>query len=263
MTSRLVLLAGVLLLAACGAHSAGSSRDGQVPAEGPADGDYVADGLPAPFEAGDMLRVTLRDGNVLFQATCNTTSGLVDWDDGVLRTSSLGGTEIGCPGPGPEQDEWLVDFFTSSPAFQVDDTGVRIANDDDEIWLVPADEVDEDPDIEAALEGTDWRLIGIEQTDGDSIGMMGAPRRLNGNVAIRGHELTFGTGCNSGRGSVRVQGDRLTLRGVGITRMRCVGIRGEIESAQFPVLMAEQVGWSIDGRELRLTHRDTTVLYRA
>lgn len=82
-------------------------------------------------------------------------------------------------------------------------------------------------------------------------------------MAIRGRELTFGTGCNSGRGNVGVQGDRLTLRGVGITRMKCVGIRGEIESAQVSVLMAEQVGWSTDGRELRLTHRDTTLLYRA
>ena len=262
MINRLVLLVSVLLLAACGADYAGSSRGGGVPAEAPAVGDFVADGLPAPFEAGDRLHVTLGDGEISFRATCNTTSGLVDWDDGVLRTSSLGGTEIGCPGSGSEQDEWLVDFFTSAPAFQVDDTGVRLANDDDEIWLVPADEVDEDPDIDAALEGTDWRLIGIEQTDGDSIGMMGVPRRVDANVAIRGRELTFGTGCNSGRGDVRVQGDRFELRGVGITRMRCLGIRGEIESAQVPVLMAEQVGWSIDGRELRLTHRDITLLYR-
>lgn len=263
MTHRFVLLVALLLLAACGADSAGSSRGGRVPAEGPAVGDFVAAGLPAPFEAGDTLRVTLGDGEISFQATCNMTSGLIDWDDGVLRTSSLGGTEMGCPGPGSEQDEWLVDFFTSSPAFQVGGSGVRLANDDNEIWLVPADEVDEDPDIDAALEGTDWRLVGIEQTDGVSIGMMGVPRRLNGSLVVRGRELTFETGCNSGRVNVRVQGDRLTLRGVGITRIKCVGIRGDIESAQVPVLMAEQVVWSIDGRELRLTHRDTTLLYRA
>ncbi len=169
----------LLLLAACGTDSAGSSRGGRAPTEGPAAGDYVADGLPAPFEAGDTLRVTLGDGEISFQATCNTTSGLIDWDDGVLRASSLGSTEMGCPGPGSEQDEWLVDFFTASPAFQVDGMDVRLATDADEIWLVPADEVDPGLNPDTALQGTYWRLTGIEQTDGDSIGMMVVPRRLN------------------------------------------------------------------------------------
>lgn len=53
---------------------------------------------------------------------------------------------------------------------------------------------------------------GIEQTDGDSIGMMVVPQRLNAHMAIRGRELTFGTGCNSGRGNGGLQGDRLELR---------------------------------------------------
>ena len=263
MINRLVLLAALPLLAACGAESAASPRGGGVPPEGPAAGDYVADDLPAPFEAGDTLHVTLGDGEISFRATCNTMSGPTDWDDSVLRTSNLAGTEMGCPGSGSDQDEWLVDFFTSSPAFQVDGTDVRLATDEDEIWLVPADEVDPDLDPEAALEGTDWRLTGIEQADGDSMGMTGVPRRLNANLAISGRELTFGTGCNSAGGNVVVQGDRLELRGVGMTLMRCQGIRGEIESAQLPVLMAEQVSWSIDGGELRLTHRDTTLIYRA
>lgn len=261
MINRLVLLAAVTLLAACGAESSASPRG--VPADGPAVGDYVADGLPAPFEEGDTLRVTFRDGEISFRATCNTTSVLIDWDDGVLRTSNLGGTEIGCPGSGSEQDEWLVDFFTSTPAFQVDGTDVRLATDDDEMWLVPADEVDPDPDPDAALEGTDWRLTGIEQTDGDSIGMMGVSRRLDANLAIRGGDLTFGTGCNTAGGNVRVQGDQLKLSGVTITLIGCLGTRGEVESAQVPVLMAKQVSWSIDGRELRLTRGDTTLLYRA
>ncbi|MGZ5401128.1 MAG: META domain-containing protein, partial [Nocardioides sp.] len=146
MTRLLALLAALLLLAACGSDTAAPPL--ATPATGPAEepaGDYVADGLPSPFEDGDTLRVTVRDGEISFHATCNTMSGRVAWEDGELRISNLGGTEMGCQGAGLEQDEWLVDFFSSSPDVTVDGTDVRLASGDDEIWLVPAHEVDADP----------------------------------------------------------------------------------------------------------------------
>ena len=263
MTRLLAVLAALPLLAACGADAAAPPRGAPAPAGGPAVGDYVADGLPAPFEEGDALRVTFRDGEISFQATCNTMSGRAAWDDGVLVVSNLGGTEMGCMGAGFDQDEWLVDFFTSSPDVLVDGTDVRLATDDDEIWLVPADELAPDPGPDTALEGTDWRLTGVEEADGDSVGMLGVPGRLGAHLTIRGRELTFGTGCNSGGGTVTVHGDRLTLRGVGITLKGCHGIRGEIEGAQLPVLMATRLDWSITGQDLRLTRGGTSLLYRA
>ena len=260
MNSRLALLAALPLLAACGTGTETPPQGTPAPADGPV-GDYVAEALPAPFVDGDTLRVTFRDGEISFQATCNTMSGLADWDDGVLRVSSVGGTEMGCPGAGFEQDEWLVDFFTSSPDLTVDGNDVRLANDDDEIWLVPADEVPPGP--AAALEGTDWRLTGIEETDGDSIGMTGVPRRLGARLEIDGDRIVFDTGCNGGGGHVSVRDDRLRLRRVAIELRGCPGLRQQLEGAQVPVLMAKRVDWSIDGRELRLTRGSTSLLYRA
>lgn len=262
MTRRLLTaLAALPLLVACGAETASPTPPALDDSEEPS-GDYVADDLPDPFDEGDSLRVTFREGEISFQATCNTMSGQAEWDDGVLRVSNVGGTEMGCPGAGFEQDEWLVDFFTSSPELTVDGTDVRLATDDAEIWLVPADEVAPDgPDV--ALEGTRWELTGIEETDGDSIGMMGVPQRLGAYLMISGGELTFDTGCNSGGGDVTVRGDQLELRGVGITLVGCNGISGEVESGQLPVLMAGTVGWSIHGQELRLTRGGNSLLYTA
>lgn len=262
MTRRLLAALVVLtLLTACGSEAAAptSAR----PDAGPR-GDYVADGLPDPFEEGDSLRVTFGDGEISFQATCNTMSGPAELENDVLVVSSVGGTEMGCPGAGFEQDEWLIDFFTSSPEVTVDGTDVRLTTDDNEIWMLPADEVDPDPGPDAALEGTDWRLTGLEETDGDSVGMTGVSRRLKARFEITGPSVTLALGCNSGEGRVEVRGDELRLRNVLLTVLGCLGLRREIEDDVTQVLLRRGwVDWAITGDQLRLTRGDTTLLYRA
>ena len=254
MTPRpLVALVAVSLLASCGSAPAAPGVN-----ETPS-GDFVSDGLPGPFDEGDVLRVTFREGDISFQATCNSMFGSADLEDDVLVVSSVGGTEMGCPGAGHEQDEWLVDFFTSSPALTVDGSHVRLATDDAEISLVPADEADPGPGT--ALVGTRWRLTGVEETDGDSVGMIVVPRRLGAGLEIDGDRIAFETGCNDAGGGVEVQGDRLRLREVAITLKGCTGIRREIESAQVPLVMAKRLRWAITGEQLRLTRGDTSLLY--
>ncbi len=91
------------------------------------DGEYVGDGPVRLFPDGSApIRLTLRDGEISFTASCNHFSGQATWDDGVLRTSALGGTEMGCPGARQAQDEWMVDFFGSSPELELDGTDLAI-----------------------------------------------------------------------------------------------------------------------------------------
>ena len=133
---RLLLVLVVLL--ACGAcgDRTDEGRAADRAAERPPPGDYVADVLPPPYAAGDRLRLTVRKHEVSAQATCNTFSGRADWGDGVLEASRLGGTEIGCMGDGHAEDEWLVDFLTSSPEVTVVDGGLLLTGDRAEIRLV-------------------------------------------------------------------------------------------------------------------------------
>ena len=234
MIRHFAFLAALPLLAACGADATAPPQTGPGETEPPA-GDYVSDGLPGPYNEGDVLRVTFRENEISFQATCNTMSGRAEWvDDGVLEVSNLGGTEMGCPGAGFEQDEWLVDLFTSSPDLLVEGTDVGLAHDDAEIWLVPADEVDPDPAPDAGLDGTVWRLTGIEETDGDSVGMMGVRQRIGATLRVREGMLVAYTGCNSLGGDVmisdgwlRVKQPWTTLVGLprGASRDRAVGRR--------------------------------------
>ena len=114
----LVLLSSVL--AGCGEVSVQGTGE-------PTDdltGEYVGDGPVRIFPDGsEPIRLTLRGGQLSFTAGCNHFSGQATWDDGVLRTSGLGGTEMGCPGARQKQDEWLIHFFGSSPRLQLDGSG--------------------------------------------------------------------------------------------------------------------------------------------
>jgi heat shock protein HslJ len=107
------------------------------------DGDYLSNGAPnPPFRDGsEPIRLTLRDGEISFTASCNHFSGQATWDDGVLRTSALGGTEMGCPGPRQTQDEWMIEFFGSSPTLELNGTDLAVRSDTDRVWFVPVDEV--------------------------------------------------------------------------------------------------------------------------
>ena len=154
MTMRLLLPLLVLLLAACGSEELPIDRPG--PPNLP-QGEYVAGDLPAPYGTGDVLRLTIDGTTLSFQATCNTMSADAAVDaDGVITVDGVGGTEMGCPGKGAEQDAWLVDFFTASPVLDTLDVGFSLTSGDTALRLLPPDAspaVDDRP-----LEGTFWRL---------------------------------------------------------------------------------------------------------
>lgn len=258
----LCALAPTLLLVTAGCGSTTSTPPhAHDRATGEVRGDYVSDGLPDPFGDGDALRVTFRDGNISFSATCNTMSGSAERQGGTLSVSRLAGTEMGCPGRGAQQDQWLVDFFTSGPDISVDGTDVRLAADGDEIWLVPTDEVAPEPGAAAPLPGTTWRLTGIESRDGDSAGVMVVdPYRAT--LRIHDGAVEFDTTCNDAGGKVEVVGDRLRLRRIMTTLMACPDARGEIEREVSRVLRPAWIDWSISGEELRLTRGHRTLIYR-
>ncbi|MFC5176134.1 META domain-containing protein [Nocardioides taihuensis] len=256
------LAVGTALTAtACGSDS--GSDPGSGGSSGGIGGDYVADDLPdPPFPEGSgPVRLTLRDGTIAFTASCNHFSGTATWDDGVLRTSQLGGTEIGCDEERAAQDEWLVRFFSSGPELRLDGTDLRVGSGADAIWFVPADEV-QDPSAEPGdaedLVGPTWALTQIGEVDGDSTGMMVVPDSVTSTLVLTdGGEVQVQYGCNSGGGTYRLSGDQIRFAHMMSTMMACQDVRGEVESDVQQVLMDDQpVSWAISGDELRLTTAD-------
>ena len=262
------LLAGLVLvpvLVGCGSETAAPpAADGPSGSSSPAGitGEYVADALPPPFDSGDVLRLTFGDGRIDFSVGCNGFGGDATWEGGTLQVGGLSATEMGCEGDGNAEEEWLADFLSSSPSVSVDGTDVRLADDGSEIWLVPADEVAPEPGPDFDLVGTRWRLVGIEETDGDSASMTVVdPHRAL--LTIDDGAISFDTTCNTGGGSVKVVGERLRVRNVFATLIGCLDARGEIEQRVMRVLGRTWVDWSITGEELRLTAGRTSLVYRA
>ena len=262
MIGRIAGLALLLSLVACGSDTATPGDDGSQP-DRRTGTDYVADGLPAPFVDGDVLRLTLGEDTLSFQATCNIFSGNLEREGDVLHVTSLGGTEMGCPGAGHEQDEWLVDFFSGGPTATMDGTDLALRKGDVEIWFVPESEAGVSAEPEVPLEGTQWTLTGIEKTDGDSVGMMTIPPTVDAGVAIQEQRLVVRTGCNRGSAEVTVHEDRLELGPLALTRMACAGAADEVERGVVRVLDGPEVDWSISGTQLRLTQGDHALIYDA
>jgi len=263
MIGRILALALVALpLVACGSETATPGDAAPVPDQR-IHGDYVSDALPTPFAGGDVVRLTFKDGTISFQATCNTMSGNATWDDGVLRVDNIGGTEMGCPGAGFEQDEWLVDFFGGSPSISADGDDLAITRGGDEVRFVPADGAGPGPGPDVPMDGTVWTLTGIEETDGDSVSFTRVPRTVTADLTIESSKVRVRTGCNSGSGHVTVVDDRLELRHMGFTLMGCIGVAGEVERGAMAVLGEREVRWSISGSQLRLEHGDHALIYDA
>lgn len=223
------------------------------------DGEYVSDGAPnPPFRDGsEPIRLTLRDGEISFTASCNQFSGQATLDDGVLRTSTLGGTEMGCPGVRQTQDEWMIDFFGSAPALELDGTDLAVRSDTHQVWFVPEDEVASDePGDEDDLIGTHWRLTGIGETDGDSIGMMVIPDDVTATIRFADGGVRIRPGCNQGGGPVRIEAGTITFSGgIALSAAACPDARGAVERDVMRVLDGP-VSWSISGDELRLRTSD-------
>lgn len=249
-----VALAAALMLTGCGAEQAASPSDPAGPT-----GDFVADDLPDPFGPDDQLRVTLSHDGVSFTATCNHMSGSTEVVDRALVVTGIGGTEMGCPGPGFAQDEWLVEFFSGSPELERKDPGFTLSDGDVTLRFLPAgDGIDQ-----VQLEGTPWTLNGIEETDGDSVGFTTIPPEVEAGVTIEGGTMLVRTGCNRGRTEVTVLDEQLELGPLALTRMACSGPAGEVERGVLQVLDAPAVEWRIDGTQLRLTNGDRALVYDA
>lgn len=256
-------LAGIALLlivvAACGDEPGAVPDENATPTPELPAGDYIATQLPEPFSAGDQLLVSFTQDGVSFSATCNRMTGNAEVVDGVLHVSSVGGTEMGCPGAGHEQDEWLVDFFTGSPQLEHEDVGFTLTTDDVMLRFLDPDAVSDDVE----LEGTAWTLAGIEETDGDAIGLSVIPPPVDAGVRIEGGKLFVRTGCNRGSASVTVGEHRLELGPLALTKMACAGAAGDAERGVLQVLDRREVEWGITGTQLRLTYGDRALIFDA
>lgn len=206
------------------------------------------DGVPRELVEGTRLRLAFHEGSRLSaSAGCNTLGASYRLEGAELVLEDAAVTEIGCDPALHAQDTWYFDFLGSRPTLALVGDALVLAGGDTRIEYL--DQEVATPDV--ALAGPTWTV--------DTIIRGGAAMHANWADPAT---ITFGegntfevfTGCNSGSGTYRVQGDAITFEGLAVTERACLDedVR-ELEEVVLAVLTGPQpVEWEITVDRLSL-----------
>lgn len=253
MRTSMLLRAGalMLLLAACGEIDARTT---------PADGgdalwgrvflstSVTEDGQPRPLVEGTQIRISFTEDHRLVATTgCNTMGGAAEVDGDRLVVSDLATTEMGCDPPRHEQDEWLGNFLSARPRFQLDDADLNLLGGTTEIRLQDREVADPD----RPLRGTRWVVDTI--VDGDAASSV--PPDADAHITLEEDADRFGgsTGCNQMGGTATVADGSINFAEVISTKMACSPERMDVEESVLAVLDGD-VAYEIEADVLRLSH---------
>jgi heat shock protein HslJ len=210
-------------------------------------------GAPKTLVSGTRISLGFTDGQLRADAGCNTMSGPVRFDGGLLIVDQLAQTDMGCPDGRNTQDQFVATFLTAHPAYSYDGTNLTLSNADTQIAFGPKQTVQ--PDL--PLEGIHWDVTHI--TQGPPPGAAADPNAaVSAGVAPSGAflkfadgKLTGSDGCNSLFGDAAISGDHLTFGPIGTTKKACPGMTG---MDQLRAVLTGTVGWKIDDHVLTLTN---------
>lgn len=255
----LLALAG-LTFAACGSDDPGTTPD---PVDGTAagsgddgsDDDVSADDLAGrgfvssavtgyELVEGSEITMNFLDGRVSVNAGCNTMNGGFDIVDATFTASQLAATMMACDQALMDQDMWLSEFLSSSPAIALDGSTLTLTGADATITL---DEIEP-----AALVGTVWKVTGTVANE--AVSSVPADSTASITFADDG-TVTVDTGCNGGSGSVEITDTALVFGPIATTLVGCEPDVAELEASVVAVLQGE-VTYEINGSVLSLRTGD-------
>lgn len=136
-------LAAILILGAC---TSGAGDRTAEPALGDLEGrTFVSTGDTTgpdgePLVKGTDVNLTFAADSVSASAGCNTMSGPISVQDGVLiLDGGLATTEMGCDPARMGQDQWLAELLSAEPKLSVDATSLTLESKETVITLTDLD----------------------------------------------------------------------------------------------------------------------------
>lgn len=101
-------------------------------------------GRPRPLVPNTNITLTFESrptGDVIrWYAGCNTYGALVDATPRRLHLGEISGTDVGCPEPRHDQDDWLNRFFANNPYWELDGQHLTLAVRDTIITFRPTNQ---------------------------------------------------------------------------------------------------------------------------
>jgi heat shock protein HslJ len=245
--TMLLLVLG-LLLAGCGGPGPGAGEGADPP-----DGGWVLSDGSGPdgtieLVEGHIPTLTI-DGEDWGGTVCNSYGATVQVDGSDLTITELMYTEMACmPDEAMRSEAAYFDALQRVETYDVS-TGMLVLR-GPEVELI-FDPVEPEPD--ADLEGTAWRLDAIVEgagPDGSVSSVLG-----ESTLEFDGERLGGHTGCNSFGGDYEVDGERLLTGQIEQTLIGCDDALASQERHVLEVLQSDPA-WSIDGPTLELQADD-------
>lgn len=238
-TAKAILLAtgvpAVLLLAACGTGAGGIDVDGETFSGADVDGHEL---VPET-----QVSLTFTGEQISASAGCNTLFGGAEWSGDTLEVEELAMTAMGCDSALHEQDEWLAGFLRSNPTASLEGATLTLTSDEASLTLTREED--------AELEGTRWRLDGLERNESVS----SIPQGVEASLTINEGQAEINFGCNTGGGEVTATGGQLQFGELMSTLKACGDDAAEVERQMMSVLQGT-VDFEIDRSHLRVGSGD-------
>lgn len=203
--------------------------------------------MPVP---DTTVRIGIREEEFSFNAGCNGHSGEYSFCDGKLCTSDFDSTLLGCDESRHAQDEWLADFFTSTPTVTPDGDRVTFANDDASLVFLDTEVADPDRPLTGSLWTVDTFIVGGGASN------VPAPEP----PTLEFHDdgtVTMFTSCVESVGEYTVEGDVITLGDMPIDEIGCPEETQAAHDGMLRVMTpAGEMTYEIDAGRLWLTRGD-------
>ena len=269
MRHRVLTAIAALLFAACGneAHTVPStnppiprspsirpsaSAPAPITADALAGRDFVSTSLTGR-DLAPRTRVGLRfwvGGRLTGGAGCNLMDGTWALDGTTLDAQYAATTEMGCAAARHAQDIWVGEFISSRPSVSIDGDELVLVGDGLTMTLLDLEVADPDRPVV----GTPWTLTAMEPGDAPVDIVRSVPDGVHASILVEGDRpmIRIETGCNTGQASVTIDGTRMSIGPLALTRRGCPDDAARVERLMTTVLQGE-VTIEIDAGSLRVS----------
>lgn len=224
------------------------------------------DAIVSSVPQGVIATLLLKDGRAVITTGCNQGSAQAQREGSILYFDGLTTTLRPCDATsGPVEAAVLSVLGADGVTWAIaGDMLTLTAQNGAALTYLVDPSLDPEP-VPSTIEGPRWRLTTISEIDGDSQSMGIVPDQVTATLQIAGDSGLLTTGCNVGGANVTVQGDRVHVESIRMTKMACRGPAGEIEKSILAVLRQGDLTWGVSDGELRLLSKDGTheLIYRA
>jgi len=219
---------------------------------------YVVTGITVGGKAhalvkGTEVRIRFADAKVTITAGCNTMSGGYTLEESRLTVEPLAMTEMGCDQSRMAQDSWLAGLFAKPVQLTTGDEPTIVSG---STVLAMADREKVSPD--KPLLGTTWLMDSIG--NGDVVGSVAAD--LGATLRFTSDSVKVSDGCNTGQGTVTIDGATITFSDIVMTMLPCPTVRGDIPGALYAMLDGS-ASYAIEENHLTLRSGDRSLGFTA